>query len=94
MRIEADDAECKYEPKGPPIEVGMMQFLLYNDEDIQEKMIVRNQLSPKILQLPFDQAMKRKVVVRRVQDDPNLVRIYVKGAPEYVIALCAKTLNN
>jgi magnesium-transporting ATPase (P-type) len=35
----------------------------------------------------------RKVVVRQVQDNPELVRIYVKGAPEYVIALCNQTLN-
>jgi magnesium-transporting ATPase (P-type) len=33
------------------------------------------------------------VVVRRVQDRPELVRIYVKGAPEYVIGLCSLTLS-
>lgn len=72
----------------------MIQFLMDNEEDIQSKLIARNQFSPKIVQLPFCQTLKRKVVVRRVQDRPELVRIYVKGAPEYVIALCSQTLSS
>ena len=32
--------------------------------------------------------------MRQVQGNSNLVRIYVKGAPEYVIALCTQSLNN
>ena len=89
VRIEANDELCIYEPKGSPIEVCMIQFLMDNEEDIQNKLIARNQYSPKLVQLPFCQTLKRKVVVRRVQDRPELVRIYVKGAPEYVIALCS-----
>jgi magnesium-transporting ATPase (P-type) len=33
-------------------------------------------------------------VVRSVQGSPELVRIYVKGAPEYVIPACSQTLNS
>jgi magnesium-transporting ATPase (P-type) len=53
VRIEANDLECIYEPKGSAIEVCMIQFLMDNEEDIQSKLIARNQFSPKIVQLPF-----------------------------------------
>mmetsp|Transcript_14890 Transcript_14890/g.25363 ORF Transcript_14890/g.25363 Transcript_14890/m.25363 type:complete len:791 (+) Transcript_14890:874-3246(+) len=93
VRIETNDAECKYEPKGQALEVGMIQFLMDNEEDVQSLFIARNKSAPKIVQLPFDQEKKRKVVVRRVPDNEELVRIYVKGAPEFVLPLCSQTLS-
>ena len=65
-----------------------------NEEDIQNIFINRNRFAPKVVQLPFDQALKRKVVVRSVQGSPELVRIYVKGAPEVVLPACSQTLNH
>lgn len=94
VRIECNDEECKYEPKGQAIEVGLIQFLMDNEEDIQNIFINRNRFAPKVVQLPFDQDLKRKVVVRSVQGSPELVRIYVKGAPEVVIPACSQTLNH
>ena len=40
--------------------------------------------------------MKRKTVVRNKHDtkDTGVVRVYVKGAPEYIFTLCDKTLND
>jgi magnesium-transporting ATPase (P-type) len=66
VRIEINEKDCTYEPKGQPIEEGMIQFLIENEEDINERLIERNKYSPKIIQLPFSQAHKRKVVVRQV----------------------------
>lgn len=43
--------------------------------------------------MPFDQNLKRKTVVRVVPENTNLVRIYMKGAPEYVIPCCDKTID-
>ena len=94
VRIETNDAECKYEPKGQALEVGLIQFLMDNEEDIQNIFVQRNKYAPKMVQLPFDQNLKRKVVVRSVHGNPDLVRIYVKGAPEYVIPLCNQTLSS
>jgi P-type E1-E2 ATPase len=48
-RIEIDDKEYKYVPMGSAIEVGMIQFLMDNEEDVQQKMIDRNMFSPKIV---------------------------------------------
>lgn len=57
-------------------------------------MINRNKLAGKIANLSFDQKLKRKVVVRYVHENPNAVRIYVKGAPEEVVGkLCSFTLT-
>ena len=43
--------------------------------------------------MPFDQNLKRKTVVRVVPENTNLVRIYVKGAPENILPLCDKTID-
>lgn len=43
--------------------------------------------------LPFNQALKRKVVIRRHVSDQSLCRVYVQGAPEEIIKLCNFTLN-
>lgn len=93
VRIETDNENCKYKPAGQAIEVGLIQFLMDNGEDIQNIFINRNRYAPKVVQLPFDQNLKRKVVVRQVQGSEDLVRVYVKGAPEYVVPHCVKTLN-
>jgi magnesium-transporting ATPase (P-type) len=94
VRIEVNDAECKYEPCGSSLEVGMIKFLIENEEDVQMKFISRNKYQRKLGQLPFDQNLKRKVVVRSIKGNDELVRVYVKGAPEYIVDLCTHTLNH
>ena len=93
VRIEVNDALCEYEPCGSALEVGMIRFLVENGEDVQTKFIERNQNTPKIVQLPFDQNLKRKVVVRPIHKSPDQVRVYVKGAPEYVIDICSSKMS-
>jgi magnesium-transporting ATPase (P-type) len=46
------------------------------------------------VQLPFNQELKRKVVIRYLKENHEVVRVYVKGAPEYVVPLCSQTLDN
>jgi Ca2+-transporting ATPase len=101
VRIEMDDNEYRYEPKGSPIEVGLIKFLMdnmSNEEDIQQKFISRNLHKKKLVNLPFDQTLKRKVVVRALPgiegDEINDVRVYVKGAPEYIVGNCSYVLDN
>lgn len=74
VRIEANDADLDvpvYEPCGQDLEVAFIRFLMENNEDVHNAFISRNRDAAKIVQLPFDQALKRKVVVRRVQGDPT-----------------------
>ena len=43
VRIEIDNEEYKYEPRGQAIEVRMIQFLVDNKEDLNQSFIDRNQ---------------------------------------------------
>lgn len=93
VRIECNDSTCTYEPKGQAIEVGLIKFMIEQDDDIPTIFINRNRCARKIVQIPFDQDFKRKVVVRHVEGDKSKVRVYVKGAPEYLIPICEQTLD-
>lgn len=42
VRIEINDF-ARYEPQGNPIEVGMINFLIDNQEDVPLRLIQRNQ---------------------------------------------------
>lgn len=64
VRVEENDETMMYEPKGQEVEVAMIKFLIDNDEDIHASFIRRNRYSPKLCQMPFDQNLKRKTVVR------------------------------
>lgn len=89
-----DFMDYVYEPKGQALEVGLVQFLIDNDIDVQQRFLERNRTSPKLIQLPFDQNLKRKTVVRQMPNDKTKCRVYVKGAPEYIFQLCNQTLNH
>jgi len=54
------------EPFGQELEVGLVKFLLENEEDVQQLFVERNRYQEKVVQLPFCQTLKRKVVVRKV----------------------------
>jgi len=93
VRVEIDDKNMRYMPEGQPIEVGLVKFLFDNDLDVPQMLINRNLRTPKVHQLPFSQFHKRKVVIRKVDSVEDIVRVYIKGAPEYVIPFCNKTLD-
>lgn len=62
--------------------------------DVTNLFISTNRFSPTIAMIPFEQSHKRMVVVRQMADKPDSVRVYVKGAPEYVITSCTTTLDS
>lgn len=64
----------------------MIKFLLENNEDVPSLFINRNKFTPVLAQIPFDQNFKRQIVARPI--DGKNVRIYVKGAPEYIVPMC------
>jgi hypothetical protein len=59
VRIEVDDKNMTYVPRGSPFEVGMIKFLMDNGEDVPNQFVERNRNCPKVVQLPFDQNLKR-----------------------------------
>lgn len=88
------DGTYRYVAKGQPVEVGMVDFLIENGEDIQQCFAKRNQACPLRKQFPFDPELKRKTVVRNSPTDPAKVRVYVKGAPEEVVPLCSSSVDS
>jgi magnesium-transporting ATPase (P-type) len=99
VRLEACPIEAVYKPQGAPCEAGLIRFIMENDYqsaggDVARLMKYRNSdETRKIACLPFDQALKRKIVIRKVPSDPNAARIYLQGAPEEVIGLCKFKYN-
>lgn len=65
-----------------------------NGENVRMMFEHRNATAEVKALLPFDNEYKRKVVIRRVEGNPDIARIYTKGAPENIIPLCTKTLNS
>jgi magnesium-transporting ATPase (P-type) len=44
--------------------------------------------------LPFDQTLKRKIVVRSDSVNKEIVRVYLQGAPEEILKLCSYAIND
>ena len=75
VRLVPDD-DAKYEAKGTPLEKGMIKFLMENDVKADESFgpgqgydcpnMIKyvNDIKPKVQTLPFDQELKRKIMVR------------------------------
>jgi magnesium-transporting ATPase (P-type) len=55
---------------------------------------VRNLYARKIINFPYSTKEPVMVVVREVASSPDLVRVYVKGAPELVLPSCERYYNN
>ena len=99
VRLEACADEAIYKPQGAPVEAGLIKFLMQNDYQLDGAGIARTMKyrnsdeTRKVACLPFDQALKRKVVIRYLPENPDAARIYVQGAPEEVMDLC-KYMHN
>lgn len=64
VRIETNDKEFKYEPRGQALEVGLIKFLIDNQIDVPDRLIERNKHHKKLALFPFDQDLKRMTTVR------------------------------
>lgn len=92
VHLEVDEGAqadtASYIAKGQALEVAMINFLMENGEDVYNGFNSQNQFQEKIFQLPFDQDLKRKTVVRVDGANDEMCRVYVKGAPEEIISVC------
>jgi magnesium-transporting ATPase (P-type) len=55
--------------------------------------IITRKLDKIVAQIPFSSIRKRSLVALKHPDLEDTVRVYVKGAPEYVINKCQYTLD-
>ena len=89
----SDDA--MYEPQGNGTEVGMLKFLQTNEIDIQEKMMQMARYCHVECDIPFNSNRKRMMTAVKIQmNGEEIVRVVVKGAPEYVIPMCRTRLTD
>lgn len=79
---------------GQELEVAMIKFLIDNEIPAHEMLIRRNLHARKIMNIPFSSKEKMMIVIREIVDDDTHVRVYVKGAPEYVIPKCERFYNS
>jgi magnesium-transporting ATPase (P-type) len=91
-RIETD--ETSYVANGSPIDTCMINFL--QDADIPVHLMVQRKFGGRLLATRgFDTELRTSVVAVQNFDDPEMVTIYMKGAPEEVIALSPeRQMNN
>lgn len=92
-RVEMSD-DAQYVPEGNGTEVGMLKFLQSQEVPIHELMSNRYRVGEHETDIPFGPIRKRQVVaITPNKENPTYVRIVVKGAPEYIMELCTRILN-
>lgn len=91
-RIETD--ETSYVANGSPIDTCMINFL--QDADIPVHLMVQRKFGGRLLATRgFDTELRTSAVAVQNFDDPEMVTVYLKGAPEEVIALSPeRQMNN
>ena len=85
------DENAMYAPVGNGTEVGFVKFL--QDAEIPVHEIIRQKLGRIEAVIPFSTIRKRSITAVRHPDKADLVRIYIKGAPELIIPKCQRTFD-
>ena len=62
---------------------------------MQEKLIEREQHQTLMLWIPFSSDRKRMTVAYTLKgENSHIVRLVVKGAPEFIVPMCTSKLND
>lgn len=80
-----------YVPVGNPTEVAFLRFL--QDADVPVHMNILKKLDKTRASLPFAPATKRSASAVLHPEDPNMVMVYVKGAPETILEMCDRQMD-
>lgn len=94
VRFEANDKTLEYEPLGQALEVAMVKFLIDNEIPAHDMLVRRNLNTRKVMNLPFTSKDKMMIVIRAIDWESNSIRVFVKGAPEYIVPKCERYYNN
>lgn len=89
-RIEMND-KAFYEPVGNGTEVGLIKFL--QDAEIPVHDLIKRKLGRIETVIPFSTIRKRMLTAVRHPDHDDFVRVYIKGAPEVIVAKCSRTFH-
>jgi magnesium-transporting ATPase (P-type) len=88
-RIEMDE-KAMYVPVGNGTEVGLIKFL--QDAEVPVHNIIKRKIGKILATIPFSPIRKRSVIALSLPDT-DVVRVYFKGAPEFLINKCVKTFE-
>lgn len=83
-----------YRPVGSGVDVGLLNFLSSQDIAVQEKLVEREREYGLKLWIPFSSDRKIMTTAYRLKEDPNVVRLVVKGAPEIVVGKCSYKIDD
>ena len=75
-----------YVPVGNGTEVSLLKWLQDADVPVHDK--IREKQGRVLFSRPFDSKLQRSVIAVQHPQDDNIVRVYVKGAPEIIIPKC------
>jgi magnesium-transporting ATPase (P-type) len=87
-RIEMDD-RAYYVPVGNGTDVGMIKFL--QDAEVPVHDIIKKTMGKIETIIPLSPIRKRAIIAVRHPDMSDIIRVYVKGAPEFIIDKCTRT---
>lgn len=79
-------SDTTYVPTGNGTEVGLLTFL--QDADIPIHILAKKKLGCIRAILPFSSDNKFSAVAVEHPDKPGQIAIYIKGAPESIMAMC------
>lgn len=85
------DDKAFYVPVGNGTETGFLKFL--QDAEIPIHDLIKDKIGRIEANIPFSSIRKRSVTVMRHPLYQDLIRVYVKGAPEYIVDKCTKTYD-
>ena len=89
-------APPQYFPSGSPVEVGLFKWLITQEKSvpIQSILVERERAHELKTMIPFSTERKRMTVAYGLPGEDQMVRVVVKGAPEYLVPLCTQELDS
>jgi magnesium-transporting ATPase (P-type) len=75
-----------YVPVGNGTEVSLIKWL--QDAEIPVHEHIARKEGKVLAEVPFDSKLKRSIIAVQHPDMTDVVRVYIKGAPEIVLANC------
>lgn len=89
-RIEMDDTG-HYVAVGNGTECSLIRFI--QDAEVPVHDIINRKLGKIQAEIPFSTIKKKSVVAMQHPNAEEIIRVYVKGAPEQIVNKCTKTLG-
>ncbi len=85
------DDKAYYVPVGNSTEVGLLKFL--QDAEIPIHDLIKLKLGRTEAVIPFSTIRKRTITAVRHPERDDCIRIYIKGAPEFIAPKCTRTFE-